>query len=150
MNSKEILLQLFRDNNTKYITAASIRKFVEAVYSEMLLTKNVIDSVDTYESDKVASLNQTSKLQDAIETLKTEIQEIQDNFSIKHSVYTKDETDLFFYNKQQINSEIYKKSETFSRNETANLYYDKTAIDQKFDEIQRRIDNIIAKNNLSE
>jgi hypothetical protein len=149
-NSKDILLQLFRDNNTKFITASSMRKLVEAVYNEMLLLENVIDQADIFETDKVATINQTSEIKKTLETLQQQIKDFESNKAISKEIYSKDEIDTWFYSKSDIDNSFYNKNETFSKNAIIGLYYDKSQTDTKFDEIQRRIDNIIRKNNLSE
>jgi hypothetical protein len=147
-NSKEILLQLFRDNNSQFITASSMRKFVEAVYNEMLLLENVIDSSDVFETNKVATINQTSQIKSLLDDALQRLQTLEDKAS--KETYTKQEVDAYFYKKDYIDDEIYTKAQVFNRNEIVGMVYTKDQVDAKLDEINRRIDNIIRKNNLSE
>ena len=53
MNSRLILLNKFRDNQSGNISASDIRIFVNAVYDEMLLLENLLDNAIRYGKTKV-------------------------------------------------------------------------------------------------
>ena len=58
MNSRDILLETFQDNNANMITASDLREFVNATYDEMVLVENVIDNLQSSSSTSVLSANQ--------------------------------------------------------------------------------------------
>jgi hypothetical protein len=70
MNSRNILLNKFRDNQSGNIDAADLRIFVNAVYDEMLLLEKLLDRADIFDDDKAATINQVSIIKDELSQLK--------------------------------------------------------------------------------
>ncbi len=105
MNSKQLLLAEFRDNQSQSISASSLRMFVNAMYSEMLLLEAVLDRADIFDTDKAATINQVSIIKDQIAQMQFAI----DNYYQKDEVYTKSEVQAI------LNADYYKKSEVYSK-----------------------------------
>jgi hypothetical protein len=105
MNSKDLLLAEFRDNQNGSISAASLRMFVDAVYREMLLVENILDRADIYDTDKVATINQVSKIKDIL----NQTDSVIEDYYKKSEVYTKSEVQAI------LNRDYYQKSETYNK-----------------------------------
>ncbi len=98
MNSRQILLNKFRDNSSQMIDAADLRIFVNAVYDEMLLLEKVLDRADIFETDKVATINQVSIIKDTLNQLIAEVNTANSKYYTKDHVYTKTQIDIMFAN----------------------------------------------------
>ena len=79
MNSKNILLQSFRDQTSQSITASDLRSLVIAIYDEFLLTSDIIERDDIFTDDQVASISITSDISREVQVLKDQLkaQELQ-------------------------------------------------------------------------
>jgi hypothetical protein len=145
--SKQNLMNIFRDNNTQAITAASMRIMVDCVYDNFLDIQNIIDNLNSYYADKALSAQKGAILNDKIEFVKIDIADIQDTKAEKEFVYTKAESDSLYYNRDYIDTNIYTIQEVYTKTDVDNLIYTLQSILEQIDE---RIDNIVAKNNLIE
>lgn len=77
LDSRDILLKLFADNQTQSITASDMRTFVNAVYNELFNKMNVRDDLGTSDPDKALSSRQGVILDEKIQALENEIQELK-------------------------------------------------------------------------
>lgn len=76
LDSREILLQQFADNQVQGITAADMRSFVNAVYNELFNKLDVRDDLGTEDPDKALSARQGVILLQKIEDLQNEIEHL--------------------------------------------------------------------------
>lgn len=65
MTSEQILLDSFADNGANLITAADLRSFVTAVYSELLVGEDTVDALDSTSITAALSANQGKELDEA-------------------------------------------------------------------------------------
>ena len=72
-NSKDILLDTFKDNKAQEITAADMREFVNAIYHEMALVDDIVDNTQSTDVDKAFSAKQGHLLAQAIINQQAEI-----------------------------------------------------------------------------
>ena len=73
MNSKDILLETFRDNNANLITANDLREFVNAVYNEMVLVENIVDNFNSSSSTSVLSANRGQILDQRLNSIEPQV-----------------------------------------------------------------------------
>lgn len=73
MNSKDILLETFRDNNANLITANDLREFVNAVYNEMVLVENIVDNFNSSSSTSVLSANRGQILDQRLNAIEPQV-----------------------------------------------------------------------------
>ena len=69
MDSRNILLDTFRDNNAQLITAADMRELINAIYDEKVSIEDVIDNLLSIEADLPLSANQGRILKVLIDSL---------------------------------------------------------------------------------
>jgi hypothetical protein len=144
---KSNLLNVFRDNNTQAITAASMRLMVDCVYENFIEVNKIIDNLQTYDSTLVLSANQGAILNDLIEVNEQLIQDLDANKVNTGDVYTKAESDNLYYNKSEIDANVYTKAEVYNKIEIDQML---DAIQNSINDLNARIDNIVIKNNLVE
>jgi len=145
--TKQNILATFADNNAQMITAADMRLLVNCVYDNFLDISNIIDNLDTYIVDKSLSANQGAILNDKIENNQQYIQDLNANKANLSEVYSRVDSDSRYYTRGYIDSGIYLKTETYNRQEIDNALF---TIQQSFESLVDRIDNIVSKNNLIE
>lgn len=69
MDSRDILLDTFRDNNAQLITAADMRELINALYDEKVSIEDVIDNLLSIETGMPLSANQGRVLKVLIDAL---------------------------------------------------------------------------------
>ncbi len=144
---KQNVLSLFPDNQAQEITPADLRQLVNCLYDNFLDIMYIIDNPDTYESKLALSANQGAILNDKIETNTQSILTLDSTKVDENMVYTKNESDSKYYNRTQIDNNIYTKNETYDRNYIDNQLY---ILQQSITTINQRIDDIVRLNNLIE
>jgi hypothetical protein len=141
------LLYEFRDNDTQNITAASMRLFVNCVYDNFQDKTDIIDNVQTYETQNTLSANQGAILNDKINSLDNLITDLDQTKADITDVYTKVEINNNFYTKNYIDNSFYTTSETYNKSEVDSLF---ASVEQSLIALNNRITNIVQKNNLIE
>ena len=58
MDSRDILLDTFRDNNAQLITANDMREFINAIYDEKVAVNDIVDNLASDDTNKVLSAYQ--------------------------------------------------------------------------------------------
>ena len=141
MNSKKILLDKFRENQSKSIDASDLRIFVEAMYDEFLLMSDVLDRDDVIGDKQVSSISQVTGIRDDLSTLEQNVTDMAVTFAPKAEVYSKDEADLEFVSAQEINGPMgcYSKQESYSKQFIAANYFLKTEVFAMFQALEARI-----------
>jgi len=142
MNSKNILLDKFRENQTNRIDASDLRIFVEAVYNELLLVEDVIDRSDILDERKVASLKQVTEIRMAVDALTSKVELMIPGFAKASDVYTKPESDFKFLDKTEADQKYTTKQDTYSKSETVAAFYKKEDVDAKIAALELRIQNL--------
>ena len=141
MNSKKILLDKFRENQSKSIDASDLRIFVEAIYDEFLLMSDVIDRDDVIGDKQVSSISQVTGIRDDLSTLEQNVTDMAVTFPAKADVYSKTEADVEFVSAQEITgpSGCYTKQETYSKQEIASNYVLNNDLLAIIQDLERRI-----------
>jgi len=145
--AKDNLLTVFADNTTQNISPADMRLLITCIYDNFLEVLNVIDDLDTYETQKALSANAGALLNDKLENNTNDITDLQNNKADVNLVYTKAESDTRYFTQDQINSGFYNKTEVYNKQEIDNMIF---SLQQSIIDLNDRIDNIVAKNNLQE
>ncbi len=72
-DSKDILLTTFADNQVQGITAADMREFVTAVYTEKISVEDIIDNLASIDATAVLSAAQGTIINNLISVLQAEV-----------------------------------------------------------------------------
>ena len=89
MDSKQILLETFQDNNAHLITAADMRQFVTSVYDEKVTTEGVVNNLASVDPVEVLAAPQGNAinqrlviLESAVSTKEQEIIVLQNSMAV--------------------------------------------------------------------
>ena len=86
IDSRELLLESFADNQIQGITAADMRSFVNAVYNELFNKLDVRDDLGTEDPDQALSARQGVELKLMIDALQDEIRILNQRVQVLEGV----------------------------------------------------------------
>jgi len=86
IDSRDLLLQSFADNQIQGITAADMRSFVNAVYNELFNKLDVRDDLGTTNPDQALSAAQGVALRVMVENLQSEVQNLRQRVQVLEGI----------------------------------------------------------------
>jgi hypothetical protein len=124
-----------------------MRIMVDCVYDNFVDIVNIVDNLNSYYPNKVLSAKQGAILNDRISIIEDGIVELDNKKANSTDVYTKVESDTRYYTQDYINMNYYTNQEMYNKAEVDDLI---ATLQNLFIQLDERIDNIVAKNNLEE
>lgn len=86
LDSRQILLDSFADNQIQGITAADMRSFVNAVYDELFNKLDVRDDLGSQDPEQALSALQGVELKNMIQDLQTQIQLLNQRINVLEGI----------------------------------------------------------------
>ena len=144
---RELLLAEFADNDSQAITAASMRMFVNCIYDNAIDRSLIQDNLVTADPYVPLSANQGVVIRNNLIQIQNTLDDLNTLKADKDTVYTKEEINNGFYNKNEIQDNYYSKVEVYTKQEIDSLL---SHLEQMIIDVNKRIDNIVDKNDLVE
>jgi hypothetical protein len=144
---RELLLAEFADNDSQAITAASMRMFVNCIYDNAIDRSLIQDNLVTADPYVPLSANQGVVIRNNLIQIQNTLNDLDLQKADRDTVYTKEEINNGFFNKNEIQDNYYSKVEVYSKQEIDSLL---NHLEQMIIDVNKRIDNIVDKNDLVE